>query len=234
MPVNYEANGQVAVISVDDGKANALTRQVLADLDSALETARDDSSIRAVVIAGRPARFSAGFDLPTMTGSAEGMRALVAEGGRFMARLLVYPKPVVAACTGHALAAGAFLLLAADHRIGAQGDWKIGLNEVAIGMALPKWAIELARYRLRPSELDWRAVLGQVADPEEAVAAGFLDRLVAPEDVVAEATKTAAELASLRTAAVEGTKARLRGPVALHMLEGMEEDLAGTEVPRPS
>jgi enoyl-CoA hydratase len=234
MPVNYEASNRVAVITFDDGKANALNHETLADLDSALERAAQDREVGCVVLAGRPGRFSAGFDLPTMTGSPEGMRALVAVGGQFVARLLLFPKPVVAACTGHALAAGALILLASDHRIGPTGEWKIGLNEVAIGMPLPKWALAVAQYRLRPSELDWRALLGQVAGPEEAVAAGFLDRVVPPEEVVGEALKTAADLANLRTAAVDGTKRRLRGPLAVRMLEGMDEDLAETEVPRPS
>lgn len=147
-----------------------------------------------------------------------------------MARLLVAPFPVVAACTGHALAAGALMLLAADLRIGAAGGWKIGLNEVAIGMALPTWAIELARYRMPPSEFD-RIVLGETFAPDDAVAAGFLDRVVPEEDVVEEAATAASLLAKLHSRAVAGTKARARGATAGRMLEGMEEDLAGIEAP---
>jgi enoyl-CoA hydratase len=183
-----------------------------------------------MLLVGRPGRFSAGFDLATMTASAEGMRSLVAAGGHFAARLLLAPLPVVAACTGHALAAGALVLLAVDHRIGAAGDWRIGCNEVAIGMALPVWAVELARYRMPPSQFD-RVVLGEISGPEEACAAGFLDRVVAPEELLTEATSTASRLAQLQGGAVAGTKVRARSAVARRMLDGMAEDLAGLSGP---
>jgi enoyl-CoA hydratase len=230
MSVTYSVHDQVAVITFDDGKANVYTHEVLNSLSESLDRAEADPSATAVLLVGRPGRFSAGFDLPTMTAGAESMRALVAAGGRFVARLLLEPLPVVVACTGHALAAGALVLLAADHRIGAAGDWKIGLNEVAIGMALPVWAIELARYRMPASEFD-RIVLGQTGGPEEAKVAGFLDRVVAPDDVVGEATAAAVDLARLRTGAVRGTKTRARAETARRMLADMDEDLARLSVP---
>jgi enoyl-CoA hydratase/carnithine racemase len=230
MPVTYAVHDHVAVITFDDGKANVYTHDVLASLSESLDRAESDPAATAVLLLGRPGRFSAGFDLPTMTASAESMRALVAAGGRFVARLLLEPLPVVAACTGHALAAGALVLLAADHRIGAAGQWKIGLNEVAIGMGLPVWAIELARYRMPATEFD-RIILGQTGGPEEAKAAGFLDRVVAPEDLVAEATSAAVDLAGLRTGAVRATKSRARAETAQRMLAGMDEDLASLSVP---
>ena len=233
MSVTYEVRDHVAIVTFDDGKANSLGFEALAELNGALDRAGEDPDARAVLLVGRPGRFSAGFDLKTMTAGGDAMRDLVVEGGRFVARLLLEPRPVVAACTGHALAAGALVLLAADHRIGIEGEWKIGLNEVSIGMALPKWAVELARYRLHPSEFDWRVVLGQVCDPAEAVRAGFLDRIVAPDVLLAEAGAAASAMASLRTGAVEGTKRRARGPVAAAMLDGMIEDLADISAPQP-
>ena len=147
-----------------------------------------------------------------------------------MARLLLEPLPVVAACTGHALAAGALVLLAADHRIGMAGDWRIGLNEVAIGMALPVWAVELARYRMPAGQFD-RILLGEIGGPEEACAAGFLDRVVAPDDLLTEATATASRLTALRTGAVAGTKERARTELARRMLEGLDDDLAALSPP---
>jgi enoyl-CoA hydratase len=165
-----------------------------------------------------------------MTASPASMRNLVSAGGRLVARLLLEPLPVVAACTGHALAAGALLLLAADHRLGAAGDWKIGLNEVAIGMALPVWAVELARYRMPAGQFD-RILLGETGGPEEAVTAGFLDRVVAADDLLAEATASASHLAALRTGAVAGTKTRARAEIARRMLEGMDADLATLSPP---
>ena len=233
MPVTYEIRDRVAVITMDDGRANAINLEVIDELELALDRAAEDTEVGAVLIAGRPGRFSAGFDLAAMTSSSASMRQLVAAGGRLLARLLLEPTPVVAACTGHALAAGGLLLLAADHRVGAAGDWKVGLNEVAIGMPMPKWGVELARYRLRPSEFDWRLVLGQVASPDEAVRAGFLDRVVPAEAVLDEAMAVAAGLSALARPAVEGTKRRARGPVAARMLEGMDTDLAEISTPSP-
>jgi enoyl-CoA hydratase len=161
------------------------------------------------------------------------MRELVMAGGRFVARLLLEPMPVVAASTGHALAMGALVLLACDHRLGASGDWKIGLNEVAIGMPLPRWAVELGSYRIAPAEREWRMVLGQVGSPEEAVTAGFLDRVVPAERLLEEARAVASRLAELRSGAVAGTKIRLRSALVDRMLEDMEGDLSAIEVPSP-
>jgi enoyl-CoA hydratase len=207
------------------------THEVLDQLHRALDQARaDPAEARAVLLVGRPGRFSAGFDLATMTASPDAMRGLVGDGARFVARLLLEPLPVVAACTGHALAAGALVLLAADHRIGMAGDWRIGLNEVAIGMALPVWAIELARYRMPAGQFD-RILLGEIGGPEEACAAGFLDRVVAPDDLLTEATATATRLAALRTGAVAGTKERARTELARRMLEGLDDDLAALSPP---
>jgi enoyl-CoA hydratase len=230
MPVTYTLQDHVAVVTFDDGKANVYSHEVLDALAVSLDRAEADPDARAVLLVGRPGRFSAGFDLATMTAGPESMRSLVAAGGRFVAKLLLEPLPVVAACTGHALAAGALVLLAADHRVGAAGEWKIGLNEVAIGMPLPTWAVELARYRMPPSEFD-RIVLGQTGGPEEAKTAGFLDRVVDPDDLLAEAAAAAAGLAELNGAAVAGTKTRARAEVANRMLTGMDEDLASISGP---
>jgi enoyl-CoA hydratase len=234
MSVSYEIgpNG-VAEVVFDDGKANAYSLAVLEEMNAALDRARSDEA-RALVLAGRPGRFSAGFSLADMTVSEESMRTLVISGARFIGRLLLEPYPVVAACTGHALAAGALVLLGADRRIGATGDWKIGLNEVSIGMALPLWAVELGRHRLDPRTFDWRVVLGQVATPAEAVSDGFLDRLVEPDEVLPEARRVAEELSVLRRGAVEGTKQRARGALVHRMLDGIEEDMATVSTPEPA
>jgi enoyl-CoA hydratase len=231
MSVTYVLEDHVATITFDDGKANVYTQDVLDRLGEALDQAQTDpGGARAVVLIGRPGRFSAGFDLATMTASPEAMRELVAAGARFVARLLLEPLPVVAACSGHALAAGALVLLAADRRVGMAGDWRIGLNEIAIGMALPVWAVELARYRMPASQFD-RIILGEIGGPDEACAAGFLDEVVAPDDLLVAATATAARLANLRSGAVAATKTRARADVARRMLAGMDEDLASLSAP---
>jgi enoyl-CoA hydratase len=231
MPVSYALHDHVAVLTFDDGKANVYSHEALEALGAGLDRAEADPEAHAVLLVGRPGRFSAGFDLPTMTAGPDRMRGLVKAGAHFTARLLMEPMPVVAACTGHALAAGALVLLAADHRVGMDGDWKIGLNEVSIGMALPGWAVELARYRLAPSEFDWAAVLGQTGNPQQARVAGFLDRVVAPEELLAEATAAAVRLAGLQSSAVAGTKTRAREKLVQRMLDGLDEDLEGLSGP---
>jgi enoyl-CoA hydratase len=232
MPVTYTLEDHVAVVTLDDGKANALNHDALDALEQALDRAEADPEARAVLLAGRPGRFSAGFDLATMTAGPAEMRALVSAGARFVGRLLVEPLPVVAACTGHALAAGALVLLACDYRIGASGEFKIGLNEAAIGMTLPVWAVELARYRMPPSAVD-RIILGEVGGPQDACTDGFLDRVVGPDEVLTETMTLASHLSALRTGVVAGTKKRLRGEVVSRMLDGLDEDLANVDMPAP-
>ena len=172
MTVSFEHDGSVAVIGLDDGKANAITLDVLAAIDAGLAKARDGGAA-AVLITGRPGRFSAGLrplghDRPARTRCASSSRA----GAELLMRLFTCPMPVVCACTGHALAMGSLRVARGDVRIGAAGDFKIGLNEVAIGMGLPIFAIELARYRLTPAGFN-AALLGEVFDPEDAVGGGL-------------------------------------------------------------
>jgi enoyl-CoA hydratase len=229
--VSFEQDGSVAVIGVDDGKANAITMDVLAAIDDGLAKARDDHA-GAVLIRGRPGRFSAGFDLSVMTSGEEPMRELVTAGAETLMRIFMSPMPVVCACTGHALAMGSLVLLAADVRIGAAGDFKIGLNEVAIGMGLPVFATELARYRLTPGAFN-TALLGDVFAPDGAVAAGYLDRVVAADDVVNEAAATAHRLAELRTGAVSHSKQQARGALAKMILDTLTTDMSALSGPNP-
>jgi enoyl-CoA hydratase len=231
MSVTYALDAQVAVITADDGKANALSHDTLAEMREALDKAEQEAT--AVLLAGREGRFSAGFDLSIMSGGEDQMRALVIDGARFLAKLLTYPLPVVAACTGHALAAGALVLLSCDHRIAAAGPFKIGLNEVAIGMPLPQFGVEIARYRLPPSQLD-AALLGEVFDPDAAVAVGFVDRVVDAESVLAEGLTAAHRYSQLRSGAVARTKQAARGAMAQEILDTVEADMATISGPRPS
>lgn len=230
MPISYEVQGRVAVVTHDDGKANVYSMGALEELSAALDRSAADASVSALLLAGREGRFSAGFDLATMTSSEDSMRELVAAGGRFVAKLLLHPMPVVVACTGHALAAGALVLLAGDRRVGAAGDFKIGLNEVAIGMSLPVWAVELARYRMPAGEFD-RIVLGEIGDPDQAMRSGFLDQVVPAASLPEIALEQATRLSQLRRGAVSGTKSRARRAIADRMLERMDEDLASVGKP---
>jgi enoyl-CoA hydratase len=199
---------RVALLRFDDGKANAISHQSLAALNEALDHAEKEAD--AAVLLGRPGRFSAGFDLSVMTEGPEAARQLVAGGAQLALRMAEAPIPIVAACSGHALAMGALLLLAADLRVGARGSFKLGLNEVAIRMTLPDFAIELARERLSRRHLGPATVLAEIVDPDRATDVGWLDRVVAPEALEATALEEAARLGELPRRAFSETKRALR------------------------
>lgn len=219
--VSYTCTGQIATITMDDGKVNVFSIAMLKELHEALDAAERDEAV--VVLAGRPGSFSAGFDLKVFAGGvAHEVVELLTLGATLAERLLSFPTPVVAACSGHAYPAGAFLLLAADERIGVDGPFRIGLNEVRIGLTVPGFAIELARHRLQPAFFDRTVVNATMYGPQEAVTAGFLDRVVDPE-ALAEAAESAAEaLAELDPAAHVATKLRARAP-ALEAVRGAIE-----------
>src|SRR6478752_4232223 len=217
----YAVEDGIAVLTLDDGKVNVISHGVLDAIGDALDRAQDEA--RALVIAGRPGgAFSAGFDLTTMTESTESMRGLVTRGAETFMRLYGYRLPTVAACTGHALAAGALLLLSLDQRVGTDGKAKIGLNEVQIGMGLPIFAVEMARERLTTAELAPATTQARIYDPAGAVAAGYLDRVVPAEDLLAEAIADAQRLGELRTGAYARTKAVLRESVIGYILDTLE------------
>ena len=226
--LDYRLDGAVAVLTLDDGKANALSHAALDALDAGLTRAENEAS--AVLLVGRPGKFSAGFDLSVMTAGDEPMRALVGAGAELAVRLFTFPMPVVAACTGHALAMGAIVLLTCDVRVGAEGPFKVGLNEVAIGMGLPYFALEFARYRMPPSQFD-TALLGRVFDPVGAVGAGYLDRTVAADDVVASALSEATELSALSKGAVAHSKRLARQALADDIAGRLAADMAATSGP---
>lgn len=190
--VTCEIHDSVAVVKMDDGRANAISEQTLADFHAALDDAKGAS---ALVIAGRPGKFCAGFDLSVMQQGPDAAIGMMNRGGELSLRLHEWPTPRVIASTGHALAMGAVLLACGDLRIGARGSFKYGLNEVAIGLALPRFAIELHRPRMATRELHQATVLSKIYDPEGALAAGFLDELVEPDAVVDHAVNRASELA---------------------------------------
>ena len=223
----------VLVVHLDDGKANALSFDMLAAINAALDEAEQDDDIRAVVIHGRPGRFSGGFDLGVMLG--DDMAAtigLVADGGALVHRIYGSSVPVVAACTGHALAAGALLLLGCDVRIGADIDAKVGLNEVAIKMVLPDWAFTISFDRLSKRHLQRALVNARLTTPREAIDVGFVDEVVAADDVLDRAVAVAAELAAtLDPSAYTRTVSAVRGDVLDRMAAQVASDRAAMRSP---
>ena len=170
----------VAWLTLDDGKVNALSTEMLGEIAAALDAAEAAGAV--VVLRGRDGMFSAGFDLKTFRKGAEPTVAMLRAGAEVIVRLLSFPRPVLTVCTGHAYPAGAFLMMSADVRFCVTGDWRIGMNEVAIGLTLPWFAIELARHRLTPPGFA-RLTTGALFPPEDAQRFGYVDRLLAPGEV---------------------------------------------------
>lgn len=222
-PVTYSLEGTTAIVTMDDGKANALSDTMIADLLAAIARAEKEAS--AMILAGRAERFCAGFDLRVMMSSPDAAKALLRNGAQLLMKLYGTPIPLVVACTGHALAGGALVVLTGDLRIGSQGAYRIGLNEVAIGMPVPKLAMELARDRLLPTELGLATLQAKIYGPDDAVRAGYLDEAVAPEALLARAKEEAARLGGLTRGAYEATKVRLRKATIDHILGSLDEDM---------
>jgi enoyl-CoA hydratase len=217
--VTYRLQDSIATIAMDDGKVNILSANMQSQLNRALDRAEADRAV--VVLAGRTGAFSAGFDLPTLSGGGAPAANMVKGGFELALRLLAFPTPVVVACTGHALAMGSFLLLSADFRIGAAGSFKIGANEVAIGLTMPHFAIELCRHRLTPAHFQRAVIQAEIFAPEGAAAAGFLDEVVAADDVLRAANAKAAQLAKLNMPAHAATKLRVRE----HLLKSLRQSI---------
>lgn len=219
-----ERDGDVAILRLDDGKANALGPDLIASVSEALRRAADEAG--AVVLTGRPGRFSAGFDLSVLKTGADAGRQLVTAGAELAVQIARHPTPVVAACTGHALAMGAVLLCAADHRIGTSGNFKIGFNEVAIGMTAPLFLLELAADRLSKRHLQRATIQAEIYGPDAAVDAGFLDAAVGPEELLPTALAHAQKLAQLPRGAYVNTRARVRGATLERIEATLADDMA--------
>jgi enoyl-CoA hydratase len=231
-PLSTTIEERVAVLHFDDGKANVLSRVAIDAFEAALDRAAVEAG--AVCIVGREGKLCAGFDLSVMTGEPDGARDLVSRGAELLMRLYLQPQPVVVAVTGHALAAGALLVLACDVRIGADVPAKIGLNETSIGMPLPQFAVELARDRLTPAAFVRATLAAEIYDPAGAVEAGYLDRVVPADEVVQAAIAEANRLSAYRAAAYARSKEVLRRATVDRVQAGTAADLALFSVEAPT
>lgn len=226
--VRYERADSVATITMDDGKANVVSNDMIAQLNQALDRAQADEA--AVVLAGREGMFSAGFDLATFKQGGEPLYQMLKGGAQIAGRVMSFPRPVVAACTGHVFAMGVFLSIGADFRIGATGPYKVVCNEVAIGLTLPRFTIEVVRPRLTPAHFNRAMALAETYSPEGAVEAGFLDRVVPVTEVLPEAIKKATALAELNAKAHAESKLLVREQALAALDSAIEAELATFEV----
>lgn len=225
--VTIDIRDGIARIDMDDGKVNAMSTNLMNEISTALDAAETAGAV--VVLSGREGIFSAGFDLRTFDRGAEAGFEMVHTGARLIVRLLSFPLPVLTSCTGHAYPMGAFLMLSADSRIGIDGPWRIGMNEVAIGLTVPKFAIELARHRLTAPGFA-SVNVAAMHTPLEAMRLGYLDRVVEPDALASCIDEEATRLRNLDLGSFRGTKARVNGP-ALSAISTAIEDEYGTVSP---
>ncbi|WAJ35892.1 crotonase/enoyl-CoA hydratase family protein [Pseudomonas sp. GOM7] len=206
--ISYQLEDGIATLTLSNGKVNAISPDMIAAFNAALDRAEQDRAV--VIITGQPGILSGGYDLKVMTSGPQNAIELVAAGSTLARRMLAHPYPIIVACPGHAVAKGAFILLSADYRIGVEGPFNIGLNEVQIGMTMHHVGIELARDRLRKSAFHRSVINGEMFDPQGALEAGFLDKVVPVEALQATALAAAQQLKKINMTAHRNTKLKVR------------------------
>lgn len=208
-PITVTRQAGAARIRMDDGKVNVMNPAMLSALHAAFDQAAADGDV--AVLEGRDNIFSAGFDLKVFSsGDGAAAREMLLLGATLALKLLSFPRPVLTVTAGHAYPMGAFLMLGADWRIGADEGWKGGLNEVQIGLTIPSFALEMARQRLTPAHFSRTAITAELFEPREALTAGLVDQLVPREGLEAAAQAAIARLAGLNGPAHAATKLRAR------------------------
>lgn len=220
--VAYKEEENYALITINNGKANAISHDVADGLNEALNKAEENKKV--VVLTGQNGIFSGGYDLKTMTASPESALELVTKGSKLSHRMLSFPHPVIIACNGHAIAKGAFLLLSADYRLGTEGNFKIGLNEVMIGMTMHNAGVEIAKARLAPVYFERSISNSEIYTPNDAVSAGFLDKIVPQEHLLPTAIKIAEMFAQLSPRAHKETKLKVRKHYLDNIQNAIEQD----------
>jgi len=206
--VTYQSEDNFVVITIKNGKANAISHEVIHGLNRSLDKAQQENKV--VILTGQNGIFSAGFDLKVMTKSSESAKELVIKGSKLSLRMLSFPQPIIVLCSGHAIAKGAFLLLSSDYRIGVAGDFKIGLNEVMIGMTMHHAGIAIAKARLSEVYLNRSVNYAEIYNPKEAIKAGFLDVIVPEKELLSTAIKVAEMFSKLNKKAHFETKLKVR------------------------
>ncbi len=220
--VSYQLDGKVATISLKNGKVNAMSPDLIAAINGALDQAEKDKAV--VMIVGQPGIFSAGFDLKVFQANPVNGVEMVKAGSTLCRRLLAFPTPVVGVCTGHSVAQGCFTLMACDYRIGVDGPFQLGLNEVQIGMTMHHFGIELPRARLTPSYFQRSVNNAQMYSPAEAVEGGFLDKIVSSDDLMKTAMAEAQRLAGLNLVAHKASKLKMRAQLLETLDIAIEQD----------
>ena len=220
--ISYQLDDGVATLTLCNGKVNAISPALIEAFNAALDRAIEDQTI--LILTGQPGILSGGYDLKVMTAGPQQAIGLVTAGSKLARRMLAHPYPIIAACPGHAVAKGAFLLLSSDYRIGVEGPYSIGLNEVQIGMTMHQVGIELARDRLNQSAFQRSVINSEMFSPQAAIGAGFLDCVVAPEQLLSHAREVAQQLRKLNMGAHRNTKLKVRAALLARLDQAIELD----------
>src|SRR2546421_1707162 len=224
--MQLERVGEAMLLRMRAGKANAMGPAWLERMEALLDEALA-ARARALVITGYEAFFSAGLDLPTLDGLDDrAMGSFMSGFSRTMLRIFELPMPVVAAVNGHAIAGGCVLALQADVRIGAASDFRMGLNEVQLGIGLPAVVLEALRAQVPAASLLPIAQEGRLFSPEDALSVGLLHEVVPADHLEQRAVARAMELGALPGAAYASVKHGLRAPVAQRVRELAGQDAA--------
>jgi enoyl-CoA hydratase len=221
MIANIETIENVTIITLDDGKANDFSPTMISEFNSLLDQVPTNKG--SLLIHGREGMFSAGFDLKVMMSGAEPAVNMVRSGFKMLQRVFSFPRPVVASCTGHAIALGAFLLCSSDYRIGVKGDYKIGANELRNNMIVPTPILEIAKFKLTKSHKQRALLNAEMYAIEDAIEPGYLDEIVDADKIYDIALEKAKDLATLAHPQYNETKMLDQEDVIKKISNGIEQ-----------
>lgn len=210
--IAIETRDAVSLLRLEHKKANAIDLELLSAIDDALDAVVAAKS-RGVVVTGTGSMFSAGVDLfRVMDGGAPYLDAFLPQFTRTFQRLWTFPRPIVAAVNGHAIAGGCVLAAACDHRIVARGSAKIGVTELLLSVPFPSTALEIMRAAVPPPHFHGLVYDGRLCDPEEAVRVGLMDVTVAPDELLDAACQAASRRGAIHPDSFALTKRQIRAP----------------------
>jgi enoyl-CoA hydratase len=226
MKIHYELKDHVAMLTMDDGKANAMDWGFFQEMGETLDRIEKDRA-KVVIITGRPDFFSGGLDLnlvPTL--SPNELKTFAQSFAQTMVRIFSFPAPTIAACTGHSVAGGAILAYSCDLRLIIDGPYLVQMNEMLMGVPMPSWLLLLCRSAI-PQPLQMEALLhARAYSPSEVVERGLFHGLYGNVDeMMAEARARSENLKLLNPHAYYMTKKRMRGPEMEHALRLFKEEL---------
>ena len=217
-----ETKDDISIITLNDGKANVFSSQMTQDINNCLDKVSNEKG--CLIITGKEGMFSAGFDLKTLQGGdVKLIQEMTLTGFKLLSRIFSFPRPVIAACSGHGIALGTFLLCCCDYRIGIKGDFMLGANEMRTNMVIPPPILELIKFRVAQSH-KYRAVLGaEMYTLSDGKNAGLIDEIVEPEDLLRTAMEKAIDLATMGHPSYSLTKELFIGEVHKKINDSIKE-----------